>query len=509
MMDWSLESHYTPHLAPGAAQVDAIVSVSLTGNGVGGAESQERVLGFIADRSGSMNGLGRIAAVGNALSAAIDALSADTTFFIVAFDFEATVVFAPATATPTNKQLAQQRVALLSASGGTAMSTGLEMALGFFRGFPKAINRAVFLTDGKNESEKIEVVRRVLADCSGVFECDCWGLGTDWQVGEVQEIARALDGHASLLPDRDAVAAAFREFVATAQGKALRDVYVRLWTPLGAQLSQVRQMNPTIEELGDRARTVSPLVHDFPTGSWAPGETRDYFVSVRVAPGALGDELLACRPSVVFTDAAGQKQEIKAPQARVIATWTADDALQQARAAVAADMARAATLMEQLATANAAARVARIRSLAEIAQPIGLQPELDDGQIEGLRPWLATLQDAMNKGNWSAARVGLNRWLAAASAYKISVERARTANRACLETRDELAGVLRARGAQAADLARRGLYLAPEAEAAARRAKTLLKEVPCRLAEAEVSIQAFDAAVSALAQQARQPHPDR
>ena len=60
-----------------------------------------------------------------------------------------------------------------------------------------------------------------------------------------------------------------------------------------------------------------------------------------------------------------------------------------------------------------------------------------------------------------------------------------------------------------ASLARRGLYLAPEGEAAARRAKALLKEVPCHLAEVEASIQEFDAAVSALAQKGRQPHADR
>jgi hypothetical protein len=328
-MNWSVESHYTPHLAPAAAQVDAIVSVSLSGNGAPASVSgsQERVLGFIADRSGSMNGFGRIEAVRNALGAAIEALEPNTTFFIVAFDFDGDVVFAPAKATPSNKQMAHQRLSALHASGGTAMSTGLEMALGFFRGFPTAINRALFLTDGKNESEKIEVVRRVLADCGGVFECDCWGLGTDWQVGEVQEIARALNGHASLLPDRDSVDAAFRSFVDTAQSKALREVFLRLWTPQGAQLSQVRQMNPTIEELGNRARTISPLIHDFPTGSWAPGESRDYFVSIHVEPGGVGDELLACRPSVVFSDGSGQDQEIKASQARVITTWSADDRL--------------------------------------------------------------------------------------------------------------------------------------------------------------------------------------
>src|ERR1700686_5430092 len=170
-MDFSLESHYTPHLSPGATQVDAIVSVSLNGDGTptAGESEQQRVLGFIADRSGSMNGLGRLQAVAGALSAAIDALDADTTFFVVAFDFEAEVISAPAQATLANKQIARERVLQLRASGGTAMSTGLEMALAFFRRFPNAINRALFLTDGKNESDHIDKVRRVLADCAGAF----------------------------------------------------------------------------------------------------------------------------------------------------------------------------------------------------------------------------------------------------------------------------------------------------------------------------------------------------
>src|ERR1700674_362240 len=105
-MEWTLESHYTPHLAPGAAQVDAIVSVSLSGDGAGASTNgrQERVRGLIADRSGSMDGLGRIDAVRTALSAAIEALEPDTAFFIVAFDFDGDVVFAPTKATPSNKQ---------------------------------------------------------------------------------------------------------------------------------------------------------------------------------------------------------------------------------------------------------------------------------------------------------------------------------------------------------------------------------------------------------------------
>src|SRR5207245_616754 len=104
-------------------------------------------------------------------------------------------------ATPANKHLAAQMLSRLNAAGGTAMSTGLAAARTIFERAPDAIREAIFLTDGKNESEGSTKVQSELALCDGMFECDCWGVGTDWRVGEVQEIARALLGKASLIPD--------------------------------------------------------------------------------------------------------------------------------------------------------------------------------------------------------------------------------------------------------------------------------------------------------------------
>jgi hypothetical protein len=176
------------------------------------------------------------------------------------------------------------------------------------------------------------------------------------------------------------------------------------------------------------------------------------------------------------------------------------DALEQTRASVTADLGRALILLDHLVLTNSAARDAQRRALAEIRDPVGLQAPIEDGHMAGLRPWLVKLQGAVSKGNWLAARVGLDRWLASATEYQTAVERARVANFAPLNKRDELAGLLRARSAQAADLARRGLYLPTEAEAAARLAKKLLAEVPCRLVEAEAAVTRFDAAVSLLAQ---------
>lgn len=63
----------------------------------------------------------------------------------------------------------------------------------------------------------------------------------------------------------------------------------------------------------------SELVTDFPTGAWAT-ERRDYLVRIRVAPGELGDDVLAARASVVIGD------EVVA-QTMVRATWTDDPSL--------------------------------------------------------------------------------------------------------------------------------------------------------------------------------------
>ncbi len=328
-MPFHLESFQNRYLPPGGDTVDAIVTVSLDGGDVSTATSRERVIGFIADESGSMEGA-RIDALRRAIETAIDELDSGTIFFVVGFNHEAEVIAPPAPASPAAKDRARRRVSVLHASGGTAMSTGLDLALSYFRSYPRAINQAVFITDGKNESESIDRVRTVLAACSGVFACDCWGIGTDWRVGEVQEIARALDGKASIIPEPGGVAAAFQAAVTKAQSKTVKDVRLRLWTPMGAELVRVQQVNPTIEDLAARAIQVGPLVRDYPTGAWADAESRDYHVTVRVPAGEVGDELLACRPSVVLTQldgASSSDQEVKEPAARIFASWTREDAL--------------------------------------------------------------------------------------------------------------------------------------------------------------------------------------
>jgi hypothetical protein len=261
---------------------------------------------------------------------AIALLDERSWFFVVAFDAVAQLIVQESQATQANKEKAAVAIAAISAGGGTAMSTGLEVARSLFARAPDAIRQAVFLTDGKNESEHAGAVHAELQRCEGTFQCDCWGVGTDWRVGEVQEIARELLGKASLIPGPEGIEAAFRGAMAKASSKALKDVKLRLWTPAGAEVVFVKQVNPTIEELTSKAKVVSAQVRDYMTGAWSAGETRDFQVAVKVKPGAVNDEMLAARPSIAYLQAGPsgwEEHEDKLAEARLFAKWTPDDSL--------------------------------------------------------------------------------------------------------------------------------------------------------------------------------------
>ena len=336
-MAFRIEAFQNRFLSPGQTRVDGILTVSAGG----GAEDatagkapvsngSKLVVGFILDKSGSMAGE-RIEAVKNAISRAIDMLDERASFFVVAFD-GAAHVFVPVTqATAANKAKAAKTLSTLRAQGGTAMSTGLATARAIFAESPDAIHEAIFLTDGKNESDAAGAVASELARCEGIFECDCWGVGTDWRVGEVQEIAAALLGKASLIPDAAGIDAAFRSAMEKASAKSMKDVRLRVWTPMGSKVVFVKQVNPTIEEMTNKGKNVSPQVHEFMTGAWGAGESRDFHVAIDVRAGNVDDEMLAARPSIVYLAASGggawAEREEKSAEGRLFAKWTADDSL--------------------------------------------------------------------------------------------------------------------------------------------------------------------------------------
>lgn len=257
---------------------------------------------------------------------AIQLLTDDQYFFVVAFSSLATLVNPLSPATGPNKAVADANVRRLEAHGGTAMSAGLELARRQFATMPGAIHQALFLTDGKNNDDDEKHLDQVLADCEGVFQCDCRGVGTDWQVKQLQKISTKLLGNAKIIPDPSGIEADFRETLTNNLSRSVSDVRLRLWTPKSANVVAVKQMSPEIAQLTDRRSPVDAQTGEYPTGAWG-NESRDYYVAIEFAsPGDVGDEMLACRPSIAFVDG-GSLTEVKAPDARILTTWTPDEGL--------------------------------------------------------------------------------------------------------------------------------------------------------------------------------------
>lgn len=265
-MQFRVENFLNSYLPAGTKRVDAILTVTATGASEGAAAVRTRaVIGLIIDISGSMQG-DRINSVKYATRKVIELLDENAYFFVAAFSDRAVSVFPLAQATPQNKMLADAQVRRVEAGGGTRMSTGLLMARGEFLKMPDALHYALFLTDGKNSEEDELQVNYALSQCEPVFQCDCRGVGTDWQPRQLQQIAQKLLGTAMIIPNPSGVEADFSEAIRSALSRAVGDVRLRLWTPKSAKVLVCKQMSPEISVLTDRGVQIDAQTKDYPTG---------------------------------------------------------------------------------------------------------------------------------------------------------------------------------------------------------------------------------------------------
>ena len=309
------------YLADGATRVDAIVSVEATGEVVptGPVEALEII---IIDTSGSMHG-DKIAAARQATAAAIAALRDGALFAVVSGNSTAKQVFpasGAARADANSRADATRAVGTLRAGGGTRFGNWLELARQIAEQHPDAIRHALLLTDGQN-GEQVDRFDAALRACTGVFSCDCRGVGTDWQVEEIRKVASALLGTVDIVARPEDLAADFDSIMNAAMDKRVADVSLRLWTPRGAQIRFVKQVAPAVEDLTARRTDTGPRHGDYPLGAWG-SETREYHVCVEVAAQAVGAEMLAARAMLVR---AGSDDVLG--QGLVRAVWTDDEAL--------------------------------------------------------------------------------------------------------------------------------------------------------------------------------------
>jgi von Willebrand factor type A C-terminal domain/von Willebrand factor type A domain len=324
-MQLRIESFFNPHLSAGADRIDAVITVTAasTGEAVNRKASGGRAIAFVIDCSGSMKDHGRLDAAKHAARVCINLLDETTSFSVIAFSYDAQILVPLSPATIQNKERAHREIERLSGDGGTVFSTALLAAREQLRKLSEGIRYALFLTDGENDPQDHEDLGRAVEGCKGLFQCDGRGIGSDWKKADLTFIANTLLGNADIIPSWEMMERAFREAIAAALAKGVADVRLRLWSPRTATVTTIKQVSPEIIDLRPLKMRKDDKTIELPIGSWA-AESRDYHVTLSFAPGAVGDEMLVCRPSVVYQDG-GQEIVVTAPP--VIATWTSDATL--------------------------------------------------------------------------------------------------------------------------------------------------------------------------------------
>ena len=312
------------YLPAGSEVIDAVVTVTSSG-GAAASTAQAATEIIIIDISGSMNeeGGAKMRAARDATVAAIDCIRDGVNFGVIGGREHAYLVYPQGglvVADDSTRAEAKSVVRRIQADGGTAIGTWLDLASELFASTPTAICHAILLTDGKNQHQRPGELQRAVATATGRFQCDCRGLGVDWNVGELRNIASALLGTVDIIPEPDEMTAEFTALMEHAMGKEVGGVALQLWTPQGATLEFLRQVAPNLEELTGSGVEVKALTKEYSLGAWGGAESRDYHLRVRVTPGKVGDEKLGARVMLVVDGN-------QLTNALVRAVWTDDSAL--------------------------------------------------------------------------------------------------------------------------------------------------------------------------------------
>lgn len=252
-LDFTVEVFQNEYLPADAHTVDAVVTVTAAGADSAAAQAEAAEV-IVVDCSGSMSSPPtKISAARQATAAAIDTLRDGVSFAVVAGSQTATTVYPGGqrlvAATEHTRAEAKAAVARLRAEGGTAIGQWLTLANALLRSRTAAIRHVILLTDGKDEHETAAELQAALAACEGSFTCDCRGVGTDWVVSELRQIASALLGTVDIVAEPDHLATDFRSMTEAAMAKAVADIALRVWAPEAAVVRFVKQVLPEVADL--------------------------------------------------------------------------------------------------------------------------------------------------------------------------------------------------------------------------------------------------------------------
>lgn len=325
-MSFKADVYQNQFLAEGASEVHAIMTVTSEGAGAGipatAASNRNKMFGILCDVSGSMSGE-KMYAAKEALGKLVQLIPEDVYFFLVAGSAVGQVIFPAQLATADAKARAMNAIRTMNAEGGTVISTWLEQALQQFRRMEGGVKQALLMTDGQNDETDSRRLDQMLENCRGVFQCDCRGVGTDWDIQQLKRIGSPLLGTVDIIAKPAQIEADFKAILTQAMAKSVSEVKVRLWTPAGARILFCKQVSPEINDVTSLGRPgPKPQTTDYPTGAWGGAESRDYHFAIQIQAGGVGDEVLAGRASLIVVE---RGVENKVAEARILAIWTDDE----------------------------------------------------------------------------------------------------------------------------------------------------------------------------------------
>jgi Mg-chelatase subunit ChlD len=326
---FSLRVRQNPYLAIGGTVLHAIVEIgAVDARGAGaepeGAPSTAEVI--IIDTSSSMSGR-KVVQAAHAAGAAVDVLRDGVSFAVIAGESSARMVYPEqpglAVASAATRTAAKRALKGVRASGGTSMSTWLGLADRLFAASDARLKHALMLTDGQNV-EGATALNRALEECAGRFVCDCRGVGDDWQLDQLKQIAAALRGTWKPIAKPEELAADFREVTSALMRKRTTDVVLRIRKPPASKLVQLARVFPDIEDLMAHLPAQVGGALDVPLGAWAPGEQRAYHVRFGIPQDEINieDEARAAAAVIQLVGLGRDGETELTPHVPVNVVWT-------------------------------------------------------------------------------------------------------------------------------------------------------------------------------------------
>jgi Mg-chelatase subunit ChlD len=196
----------------------------------------------VIDRSGSMAGDNKMAAVKAGLHALVKAAPASTALGLVSFSSGVSVDVAPALLAAGQQVKLDQAIDALWPDGGTNIAGGLEAGIAQCQGAPGKFKRILLLSDGQateghTDPGYIEglAVKAKAAGCS----VSTVGVGMDFDAQLMLKVAQKGNGTAWFVQDATHAEAAFVQDLATMVLPVAQDLKIQFKLAAGWQVKQI------------------------------------------------------------------------------------------------------------------------------------------------------------------------------------------------------------------------------------------------------------------------------